>query len=56
MKGMEKIGEAILDKVRAEAENIIKEAEGKAAKEIEQAKKQQAAKLAARAALEKLGW
>jgi len=45
MKGMEKIGEAILDKVRAEAENIIKEAEGKAAKEIEQAKRQQAAKL-----------
>ena len=45
MKGMEKIGEAILDKVRAEAESIIKEAEGKAAKEIEQAKKQQAAKL-----------
>jgi len=45
MEGMEKIGEAILDKVRAEAENIIKEAEGKAAKEIEQAKKLQAAKL-----------
>jgi len=45
MEGMEKIGEAILDKVRAEAENIIKEAESKAAKEIEQARKQQAAKL-----------
>lgn len=45
MEEMEKIGEAILDKVRAEAENIIKEAEGKAAKEIEQAKKQQVAKL-----------
>jgi vacuolar-type H+-ATPase subunit E/Vma4 len=45
MEEMEKIGEAILDKVRAEAENIIKEAEGKAAKEIEQAKRQQAAKL-----------
>jgi vacuolar-type H+-ATPase subunit E/Vma4 len=45
MEGMEKIGEAILDKVRAEAESIIKEAEGKAAKEIEQARKQQAAKL-----------
>jgi len=45
MKGMEEIGEAILDKVRAEAENIIKEAEAKAAQEIEQAKKQQAAKL-----------
>jgi vacuolar-type H+-ATPase subunit E/Vma4 len=45
MKEMEKIGEAILDKVKAEAENIIKEAETKAAKEVAQAKKQQAAKL-----------
>jgi len=45
MKGMEKIGEAILDKVRAEAENIIKEAEKKAEKEIEQAERQQVAKL-----------
>ena len=45
MKEMEKIGEAILDKVKAEAENIIKEAESKAAKEVAQAKKQQAAKL-----------
>lgn len=45
MKEMEKIGEAILDKVKAEAESIIKEAESKAAKEVAQAKKQQAAKL-----------
>ncbi|UCC90312.1 MAG: hypothetical protein JSW24_04060 [Dehalococcoidia bacterium] len=45
MKEMEKIGEAILDKVKAEAEDIIKEAESKAAKEVAQAKKQQAAKL-----------
>lgn len=45
MKEMEKIGEAILDKVKTEADNIIKEAESKAAKEVAQAKKQQAAKL-----------
>ena len=45
MAGMEKISEAILDKVRAEAETIIKEAESRAEKEIEQAKKQQAARL-----------
>lgn len=45
MRGMEKIGEAILDKVRAEAETIIKEAKEKAEKEIEQAKRQQVAKL-----------
>jgi len=45
MKEMEKIGEAILDKVRAEAENIIKEAKKKAGEEIEQAKRQQVAKL-----------
>ena len=45
MRGMEKIGEAILDKVRAEAENIIREAKSKAKKEIEQAKRQQVAKL-----------
>jgi vacuolar-type H+-ATPase subunit E/Vma4 len=45
MEGMEKIGEAILDKVRTEAESIIKEAKGRAAQEIEQARKQQAAKL-----------
>jgi len=45
MRGMEKIGEAILDKVKAEAETIIKEAKDKAEKEIEQAKRQQVAKL-----------
>ena len=45
MAGMEKIGEAILDKVRAEADGIIKEAERKAAEELELAKKQQAARL-----------
>jgi V/A-type H+-transporting ATPase subunit E len=45
MAGMEKISEAILDKVKAEAETIIKEAESRAGKEIEQAKKQQVARL-----------
>jgi len=45
MTGMEKIGEAILDKVKAEAKGIVKEAEGKARQEIEQAKKQQVARL-----------
>ena len=45
MTGMEKIGEAILDKVKAEAKGIVKEAEGKARQEIEQAKKQQIARL-----------
>lgn len=45
MRGMEKIGEAILDKVRAEAETIIKEAKEKAEKEIEEAKRQQVAKV-----------
>ena len=45
MTGMEKIGEAILDKVKAEAKGIVKEAEGKARQEIEQAKKQQIVRL-----------
>lgn len=45
MKGMEKISEAILDKVRADAQDIVKEAEEKAREKIERAKKQQAAKL-----------
>jgi len=45
MTGMEKIGEAILDKVKTEAKGIVKEAEGKARQEIEQAKKQQIARL-----------
>ena len=43
--GMEKISEAILDKVRAEAQDVIKEAEEKAREGIEKAKKQQEAKL-----------
>ena len=45
MTGMEKIGEAILDKVKVEAKGIIKEAEDKASQEIEQAKKQQVVRL-----------
>jgi len=45
MIGMEKISEAVLDKVRAEAETIIRQAEDKAGKEVEQAKKQRVARL-----------
>ena len=45
MSGMEKISEAILDKVKADAQNIVKEAENKAREGIEKAKKQQKAKL-----------
>ncbi len=45
MAGMEKIGEAILDKVKAEANDIIKDAEDRAKQEIEEAKKQQGARL-----------
>jgi len=41
MAGIEKIGEAILDKVKAEANDIVKDAESKAAEEVAQAKKQQ---------------
>ncbi len=44
MQGMEKIGEAILDKVRVEARDIIKEAENKAREAIEKAKREQEAK------------
>jgi len=40
MTGMEKIGEAILDKVKAEAKDIVNEAESRAKEEIEQAKKE----------------
>jgi len=40
MKGMEKISEAILDKVKVDAQRIIKEAEGKALQEVEKAEKQ----------------
>lgn len=43
--GMEKISEAILDKVRAEVQDIIKEAEEKAQERLGKAKKQQEAKL-----------
>ncbi len=45
MKGIEKISEAILDKVRAEAQDIVEEAEEKARERIEKAQKQQEAKL-----------
>jgi len=45
MKGIEKISDAILDKVRVEAQDIIKEAEEKARERVEKAKKQQEAKL-----------
>jgi len=45
MKGIEKISEAILDKVRVEAQDIIKEAEEKARERVERAKKQREAKL-----------
>jgi len=40
MEGMEKIREAILDKVKGDAENLIKEAEEKARQEIEKAEKE----------------
>jgi len=40
MKGMEKISEAILDKVKIEAQQIVKEAEEKALQEVEKAEKQ----------------
>ncbi len=43
MAGMEKIGEAILDKVKAEADEILKDAENRAAEAVVQAKEQQAA-------------
>ena len=37
---MEKVSEAVISKVKAEAQNIIQEAEGNAREEIEKAKKQ----------------
>jgi vacuolar-type H+-ATPase subunit E/Vma4 len=40
MEGMEKISEAILDKVKVDAQQIIKEAEEKALQEVEKAEKQ----------------
>ncbi len=45
MKGIEKISEAILGKVKTEAQDIVAEAEEKARERIERAKEQQAAKL-----------
>jgi len=45
MKGIEKISKAILGKVRAEAQDIVEEAEEKARERIEGAKRQQEAKL-----------
>jgi len=42
---MEKISEAVVNKVKVEAENIIKEAEEKAQEEIEKARKQRETKL-----------
>jgi len=42
---MEKISEAVVSKVRTEAQNIIKEAEEKAQEEIERARKQRETKL-----------
>jgi V/A-type H+-transporting ATPase subunit E len=45
MAGMDKIGEAILDKVKAEADGIVKDAENRAAEEVAQAKEQQAVML-----------
>jgi len=45
MKGIEKISDAILDKVRVEAQDIIKKTEEKARERVERARKQQEAKL-----------
>lgn len=45
MKGIEKISEAILGKVKTEAQDIIEEAKEKARERIARAKEQQAAKL-----------
>ena len=45
MKGIEKISEAILSKVKAEAQDIVEEAEEKARERIERAKRQREAKL-----------
>ena len=45
MKGIEKISEAILGKVRADAQDIVEEAEERARRRIQKAEQQQAAKL-----------
>jgi vacuolar-type H+-ATPase subunit E/Vma4 len=42
---MEKISEAVLDKVRVEAQDILKEAEARAEERVKRAKEQQEAKL-----------
>lgn len=44
MMGMEKISEAILAKVRVEAQDVVKDAKAKARERIEKAKKQQEAR------------
>ena len=44
MRGMEKISEAILNTVKVEAQDIIKDAEEKARERVERAKKQQEAR------------
>ncbi|MCD6452931.1 MAG: V-type ATP synthase subunit E [Dehalococcoidales bacterium] len=44
MKGMEKISQAVLDKVRAEADSLIKDAEVQAEQELAQAKERWAAR------------
>jgi len=44
MEGMDKISRAILDKVKADAEQIVKEAEQKAWQELEEAEKQRETK------------
>ncbi len=45
MMSMEKISDAILDKVRVEAQDIIKEAEEKAGERVGKAKRQREAKV-----------
>ncbi|MFH1090449.1 MAG: hypothetical protein V1742_02655, partial [Pseudomonadota bacterium] len=44
MQSLEQIGQAILDKVRAEAEDIIKDAQTKADKVVREARKQREAR------------
>lgn len=45
MSGMNEIGQAVLDKVRSEAEGILEEARAKAAETVSRAREQQAARL-----------
>jgi len=44
MSGMERISEAILNKVRADAQNVVREAEGRAKERIERAEQQRKVK------------